>query len=311
MEFHQLLNPESCILNLPICILKGNSFYEQVGLLNPPILRKKSNATHQVICGYKRVLVLRKLGIPSLTSTIVPPEISDKKSLLLSLYDNISHREFNPIEKSMAIIKLQNYYTEEKIVHDFLPVLKLKPHITQLRAFKLLCKLEREIKDALLEGKISVHTSIQLSQMDRASRRALGKLLIALSLSVSKQAEILDYVLEIAIRENLPVEKVIGTSEIRSILENKKLNNPQKGESIRKYLRERRYPQLTEKEKQFTYNLKQLKFPPQITLRPPPFFEGDNYHLNLRFKNLNGLKQSLQKLESLLKNHSLLTIIEG
>jgi len=284
---------------------------KQVGLLNPPLLRKKSDATHQIICGYKRIQALRELGLSSTTSTIVPSKTSDKESLLLSLYDNTSHREFNPIEKSMAINKLQNYYPEEKIVHDFLPMLKLQPHITQLKAFKPLCKLEREIKNALLEGRISEHTATQLAQMDGASRRALGKLLNVLRLSVSKQVEILEYISEIAIRENLPIEKVISTSEMRSILDDQKLNQPQKAEAIRKYLRERRYPQLTEKEREFTYNLKQLKLPPHFNLKPPPFFEGDHYHLTLHFKELEGLKKRLQELESLLHNHSLLNIIEG
>ena len=284
---------------------------KQVGLLNPPILRKKSAAAYQIICGYRRIYVLRELGVSSLTSAIVPSKTTDRENLLLSLYDNTSHREFNPIEKSMAIMKLQNYYPEEKIVHDFLPVLKLQPHITQLKAFRPLYRLEREIKDALLEEKISEHTAIQLSQMDRTSRRALGKFLIALRLSVSKQVEILEYASEIAIRENLPIEKLILTSEMRSILDNEKLNNPQKGEAIRKHLRERRYPQRTKKEREFTRNLKQLKLHPCINLKPPPFFEGNHYHLSLHFKDLEELKKRSQELESLLHNHSLLNIIES
>jgi ParB family chromosome partitioning protein len=284
---------------------------KQVGVLNPPLLRKKSNATYQIICGYKRIHALRELGFSSSTCTIVPSKTSDKKSLLLSLYDNTYHREFNPIEKSMIINKLLNYYSEEKIVHDFLPVLKLQPHISQLKAFKPLCRLEKEIKDAILEGKISEHTAIQLSQMDRASRRVLAKLLIVLKLSVSKQAEILEYVSEIAIRESLTMEKVINASEMRSILSSEELNQPQKGEAIRNYLRERRYPQLAEKEREFTYNLKQLKLHPHIYLKPPPFFEGNHYHLSLHFKDLEELKKRLQELESLLNNHSLLKITEG
>lgn len=284
---------------------------KEVGLLNPPILRRKPDATFQIICGYKRIHALRELGVSSINCTIVPSKTSDKESLLLSFYDNTSHREFNPLEKSMAITKLHNYFPEEKIVHDFLPLLKLHPHSSQLKTFKPLCRLERYVKDAILEGKISEHIATRLSQMDRASRRTLSKLLIALRLSVSKQAEILDYVSEIAIRENLPVEKVISTSEVRSILDSNKLNQPQKGEAVRRYLRERRYPQLTEKEKEFTHNLKQLKLHPHLRLKPPPFFEGNHYHLSLHFKDLEDLKKRLQECESLLPNHSLLKMIEG
>jgi len=284
---------------------------KKVGVINPPILRKKPDATYQTICGHKRIHSLRELGVLSLTCAIVPSETSDRECLLLSLYDNSSHRELNPIEKSMAIRKLQNYYPEERIVHDFLPLLKLQPHGTQLNTFKPLCTLEREIKKAILEGKINEHTAIALSQMDRTSRRELGKLLITLKLSVSNQAEILEYVSEIAIRETLPIEEVISTPEIKSILDNGKLNQPQKSEAIRKYLRERRYPQLIEKEREFAYNLKKLKLHPNIKLKHPPFFEGSHYHLSLCFKDLEGLRERVRELESHLNNPSLLNTIEG
>ncbi len=284
---------------------------EQVGLINPPIVRKRSDGTCQIICGHKRVHALRELTVSTVICFMLSSKTSDEECFLLSLLDNVSHREFNPIEKSMAINKLQNYYTEEKIVQDFLSVLKLQPHITQLKLYKPLCKLAREIRNALIEGKISEHTAVQLSQMDCESRSALGKLLIVFKLSVSKQAEILEYVTEIAVRENISVDKVVSTKKIKSILENEKLNQPQKGEAIRKYLRGLRYPQLTAKEKEFNHNLKQLKLPPGTQLKATPFFEGNHYHLSLNFKDMNGLKRRLQELESLLNNRSLLNIIEG
>ena len=283
----------------------------RVGLLNPPVVRKKSSATYQIVCGYKRVLALKKLGVSSIRCTVLPSEKNDEECLLLNIYDNVSHREFNPIEKSIAINKLKNYYTEEEIVRNFLPAIKLQPHITQLKVFKPLCKLEKGIQTAIFAGRISEHTAIRLSQMDRASRRALGKLFVILRLSVSKQIEVLEYVSEIAMRENLSVENVIGMQKISSVFKNEKLNQHQKGETVRKYLRELRYPQLTEKEKEFNHNIRKLKLSPGVSLKAPPFFEGDHYHISLYFKDLNGLKKRLQELESLLNDRPLINIIEG
>ena len=283
----------------------------RVGLLNPPVVRKKSDATYQIVCGYKRVLALKKLGASSIRCAILPSEKNDEECLLLNIYDNFSHREFNPIEKSIAINKLKNYYTEEEIVHNFLPALKLQPHITQLKVFKPLCKLEKGIQTAILEGRISEHTAIRLSQMDRASRRALAKLFVILRLSVSKQIEVLEYVSEIAMRENLPVENVISMQKISSVFKNEKLNQHQRGETVRKYLRELRYPQLTEKEKEFNHNIRKLKLSPGVSLKAPLFFEGNHYNLSLNFKDLNGLKKRLQELESLLNDRPLINIIEG
>ena len=80
---------------------------------------------------------------------------------------------------------------------------------------------------------------------------------------------------------------------------------------MRKYLRELRYPQLTEKEKEFNHNIRKLKLSSGVSLKAPPFFEGDHYHLSLHFKDLNGLKKRLQELESLLNDRPLINIIEG
>ena len=284
---------------------------KQVGLLNPPVVRKKSDGTHQIICGYKRVRVLKELGISSFPCSFVPAKTGSKESLLLSLYDNSSHREFNLVEKSMAVNRLQNYYSEEEIVNSFLPVLRLHPHHTQLRTIVPLCRLEREAKNGLIEGTISEQTALALSQMDRESRRALCVFLISLRLSVSGQAEILENVSEIAVREYQTVKMVLTTPEITSFLENEKLNQPQKGEAIRNCFRGRRYPQLTKKEKEFKGNLTQLKLHPRIHLKPPPFFEGAHYHLSFPFKDSGEFRKILQELESLLNNQALLNILEG
>jgi len=284
---------------------------KKVGLLTPPVVRKKSDGAHQIICGYKRVRSLKELGISSFPCVFLPSKTCNKESLLLSLYDNSSHREFNLVEKSMAVNKLQNYYSEEEIINSFLPVLRLHPHNTQLRTIVPLYRLEREAKNGLIEGTISEQTALALSQMDRVSRRALCAFLISLRLSVSGQAEILENVSEIAVRENQTVKMVLTTPEITSFLENEKLNQPQKGEAIRNCLRGRRYPQLTKKEREFKDNLKQLKLHPRTHLKPPPFFEGANYHLSFRFKDSGEFKKRLQELESLLNNQALLNITEG
>ena len=120
---------------------------QQIGLLNPPAVRKKADASYQIICGFKRMRTLKELGFPSITCNTVPVKTSERECLLLSLYDNISHRKLNTIEKSMVIHKLQNHYPEERIVHDFLPLLKLQPHISQLKFLEPLHRLERDIKD--------------------------------------------------------------------------------------------------------------------------------------------------------------------
>jgi hypothetical protein len=257
------------------------------------------------------VHALGELGVASTHCTIVSPPTGDAESFLLSFYDNVSHREFNPIEKSMAITKLLQYFSEEKIVRDFLPLLQLQPHSTQLETFKPLTTLEGAIKDAILEGTIDVRTAVKLSLVDRRSRKACSELLMTLRLSLSKQTAFVEYVSETALRENLSIDEVINSPQIGFILEDERLNLPQKGEAVMSLLRKRRFPQLTAKEEEFIQGLKKLRLPPDVCLKHPPFFEGNTYVLTFRFASVDLLRKRLHDFAFRLDDRSLQTLLEG
>jgi len=279
----------------------------RVGLINPPVVRRRTDARYQIICGYRRVCALREIGVSSAVCKLVTPGTADEACLLLNLYDNTSHREFNPIEKSMAINRFLNHFPEDRVVSDFLPLLKLKPHITQLQAFQPLCRLEKELQDALLEGIIDVHTALRLAQLDPEIRTCLARLLIVLRLSVSKQSEVMSSILEIACRENVSPTVVVDDTAVRFILEHARLNQPQKGDAVLRHLREKRYPHLTAKEKQVKGVLKKVKLPQGISITPPPFFEDNRYCLSVYFTGWNELKERLDLLDPLLAD-DLLTL---
>ena len=254
---------------------------------------------------------LGELSVSSFPCRIVPAGTGEEECFLLNFYDNASHRVFNPIEKSMAIRGLQNFYPEEKIARDFLPLLDLHPHKSQLELFKPLCTLEKRVKDAVVAGTIDVRTALELARMDPESRQTLSSLLIALRLSVSKQAALIEYISEIALRENLSREDVVHNQQVQSVLGDEHLNLPQKADTIIRYLRMRRYPRLTGKEKAFKQTLKDFKLPRDVQFTPPPYFEGNRYCLSLHFTSLKQLREQLRDLESFLDRPSLPPLIEG
>ena len=270
----------------------------RIGLINPPLLRKRPDGRYQIVSGYKRILALKELGISSAACQLVSPEPGDDACLLLGFYDNISHREFNPIEKSMAINRLLAHYSEEMIVRDFLPLLKLQPHITQLRAYQTLCLLDTGIRDAIIDGIIDVQSALRLSRQDPESQECLAQLLVDLRLSVSKQAEVINCVVEIGLRDGVSPQTVTSDLEIRSILTNDKLNRPQKGDAVLRLLREKRYPRLTAKERQVKGALNRIKLPPGASITPPPFFEDDHYCLSVCFTGWEELKEKLHMVDA-------------
>lgn len=272
----------------------------RIGLINPPLLRKRSDSRYQIVCGYRRVCALRELEVSAAVCKIVSQETSDEACLLLSLYDNTAHRELNPIEKSMALNRLLTCYSQEKIVKDFLPLLKLQPHNTQFRAYQPLCMLDKEIRDAVIEGIIDVQSALRLVQLDLETRACLAQLLVSLRLSFSKQAEVISSVMEIGLRDNVSPRTVTGDSEIRSILTNDKLNRPQKGDAVLRLLREKRYPQLAAKERQVKGMLSKIRLPHDVSITPPPFFEDNRYCLSVYFTGWQELRERLDELETII-----------
>jgi ParB-like chromosome segregation protein Spo0J len=272
----------------------------RIGLINPPLLRKRTDGRYQIVCGYKRIRALQELGVSSVACNLVPPETSDEACLLLSLYDSSAHRELNPIEKSLALNRLLSYYREEKIVSDFLPLLKLQPHSTQFKAYQPLCLLDREIRDAVVAGIIEVHSALSLARLDPESRAFLAHLLINLRLSVSKQAEVITSVMEIGMRDGVSPQALTGEPAIQAILKNDKLNRPQMGDAVLRRLREKRYPLLTAKEKQVKGVLSKIKLPRGASITPPPFFEDNRYCLSVYFTGWKELKERLDELGTII-----------
>ncbi len=271
-----------------------------VGLINPPVLRLRPDDRYQIVCGYRRIFAMRELGAASAECKMVPPESSDEACLLLSLHDNISHRELNPIEKSLALNRLLSYYSEENIVSDFLPLLKLQPHSTQFKAYQPLCLLDREIRDAVVAGIIDVQSALSLARLDPDARKCLAHLLVNLRLSVSKQAEVITSVMEIGLRDGVSPQAVTGDPAIQALLKNDKLNRPQKGDAVLRFLREKRYPLLTAKEKQVKDRLGALQLPRGVSIAPPPFFEDNRYCLSVHFTGWKELKERLDELDSVI-----------
>lgn len=283
----------------------------RIGVLNPPLLRQKGDGAYQIICGYKRVHALRELGSASTPCAIVAPATGNEESFLLSFFDNVSHREFNPIEKSMAINKLLSYFSEERIVRDFLPLLQLQPHRTQLESFKPLSSLAHAVKGAVLAGTIDVRTASKLALLDPESREACSTLIAALRLSESKQAALMEYVSESALRENISIAAIISSPRLQSVLADERLNLPQKGDAVMGLLRRRRFPQLTAKEGEFAERLKRLRLPPDVCLKHPAFFEGSRHALTFHFSSVKALRERLHDFDSRLSDPGLVALLEG
>jgi len=75
-------------------------------------------------------------------------------------------------------------------------------------------------------------------------------------------------------------------------------------------LRQARYPQLSTYEQRFQVAVRRLRLPPQIALRPPPYFEGQQYQVTLSFGQRQELQYYAQRLLDAARHEALDELLE-
>jgi hypothetical protein len=260
-----------------------------------PILVCFKNGSYQLVCGHRRVLACQELNFKSVLCGLIP-ERPPVKLLELAIYDNLSTRGLNAVEKAIIISKLQNYLSPEQIILKYLPLLKLQPHYKILDKFLHIAGFEDKLKQAIVSGKIHEELSGQLSKWSVADQMALVDLFNHIPFSIANQQELIINIWEIGQREGMQPAAVLNAKDLLDILADSSLSNPQKGHKLRQYLAVRRYPKLSAIESKFRRLLNRLQLPKGTKLIPPAYFERSKFKLECEFNRPEQLEQQLSVL---------------
>lgn len=267
-----------------------------VGLINPPLLQKRNDQRYRIICGRRRILCCQKLGWAELPVRIAPDSFADVDCLTLAISDNRSHRSLNLIEQSRGIVKLSNLLSEENHFKTICLLLDIPLNQKVFQKIKGLSRLPAAVQNGILRGELSFEGAVALLPFDPLEQIVFFELFKGLSLSQSKECEIITLIDEIARHKAVSPIEVIQSEPIRAIMDEKNRDRSDKTRKVRTCLKRMRFPAITEAESQFTAHLKRLRLGNSIQLSPPPYFEGSTYKLCFSFKSLEELKQRLECL---------------
>jgi hypothetical protein len=289
-----------------------------IGLVHPPILAEISGQPcYRIISGLKRILALKHLRTESCTAIVYPDDIEHPNLdlFLMNFYENISTRELNPIEKSIALNKLITSFKvpKKELVQKYLPLMQLGANPKVLDSYLPLIQLEDNLKIAVVEDFLSQELAIQLLEYSYRDRQSLYELFSDLKLGKNRQKEFLKLLHDIAKIVNTPIHEIISRPLIQSTLNDSTLTVSLKVDKIRDLFRKLRYPIFSQAEEKFNHLKKELKLPPNVSFHPPPFFENDKYSIEIVFKDQHEYddaikllkqiseKKDLTKLENLLE----------
>ena len=269
------------------------------GLLAPLILREKEGG-YQVICGFRRLEALRRLGQERVWALIYSPEeLSDREGIVRAIAHNISGG-MNLVEKAQAVTKLKACgLMEEEIVSQWLPALGFQPHKRIYTKLREIARLPVGIRTYIAEQELSLSTASLLSLFREEELSALVPLLSSLKPGENKTKEILTHLHEIALREETSVTALL--EEARDLWAGED-GRAERLERFRDWLRRRRYPRFSSLKEEFEKFRASLRLPPSFSLHPPPFFEGEEFRVELRFSDREQLMKLSQGLRRLLES---------
>ena len=299
-------NPGPYCMSYGFDVTRLSDSIRGIGLLNAPILMDKGEGDVQfeVVTGFRRLRALKMLGEEGgIPCRILPPQTTPLECLLINFHENLITREFNPVEKGMALTRLLKWVPAEEVTGIFMPLLGLPSHEETLRLFAgIETEFERPAQELLANGHLSTRGARLLLEMDREARGKFCRYFSVVKFSKNQQTQFIEFINDLSHIENRTLIQLLDDPQLVSIRESEPMNNPQKIKALIKILRTRRLPHLVQAEKGFNRMVERLALPAHYRITPPPFFEGPEYRLDISFRNGRDL---MEKLSILLKKEGI------
>ena len=277
------------------------SSIEEVGLIQPVFLRKRLGG-YQIICGFRRISVMKELGKSEIESRVFEEkEMNEFQLFSLSLHENLTTRGFNTIEKAIALDKLIHRFQIDHaiVIKTFLPSFSLEPNEKILNTYLSLAQMENEIKRYVLKEEVSRSNIRRLATLNPDDRMVILSLISQLKLGENRLREILTLLKEISRRNQCAEKDIVQRPDIQAILSQKELTPSHKTERVKKVLMGLRYPKMYQMEEKFEQKKKDLNLPSNLSLHHQPFFEGRGLKVEFQFETMEEYKSILTLLSSL------------
>jgi ParB family chromosome partitioning protein len=156
----------------------ANSIREK-GVLQPIIVKKKSDGTFELVCGERRFRAAALCGLTEVPAII--KDVAGEDLLEWALIENIQREDLNPIEEAEAY---QRLVEERRISQEEVAKRVGKNRVTVTNTLRLL-RLPQEVKQYLAEGRLSAgHARALLGLLTPEHQRQMAKRIVEENLSV-------------------------------------------------------------------------------------------------------------------------------
>jgi len=262
-----------------------------------PLIAAPSGDGHRVLCGHRRLSVLRAINAAAAPVRLADPAPDTAGKLLLQLRDNRGHRVFSDIETGRALLRLTTAGLGERaLIGTALPLLGHEPAKKRLDDFLGARDFSSALQNTLHALNVPLRVYSILYRWDDADRAAGQHMLQTLKPGVNKCRDLLELIDETASRDALAPADLLGRVPIGEALRNEGASAGDRYQAVHRILFQWRYPNLARLRSDVRRALEQMKLDPCIRLRVPENFESDELKVEFPFQSREEFARRVEQL---------------
>ena len=279
----------------------------KIGLIHPVVLRERTGLNKVIVCGFRRLHALQRLGKAEALARIEPSDCPPLQSCSMALLDNLSHRRLTALESSRALFVLRHAcrVDEDTLIETYLPMLGLKPHRNVLRTYLDLSRLASGLRHLVREEQVTVSSAQRLALMAAQVQERFAAVFKSIRLSASLQRKVLDLFEELGAMAPGGVLEVMDRPEIAAVLKDPGLSPFQRGEKVHDALHRLRSPRLCRAHDRFRAKERSLGLPGNIRVAPDPFFETSRIRISFEVSSPGEFRDVSAALRQAARNPAL------
>jgi len=198
----------------------------------------------------------------------------------LAFWDNVAHRALDPASIAVVVTRLLELFPRQEVADRFLRALDIRPEGPRLERLRNIGGLEPRVLEALGTGRLLERTAALMVHRLPSERLALLDMVELLKLNANKAAEVIGHVIDLAVYTGVGVGEILADPQIAAILGDKDGSAPERAAAVRALLRERKFPELVQKEQEFHKRVGKLTSR-NIVVRPTTNFEDERCSIEI------------------------------
>ncbi|PID71597.1 MAG: hypothetical protein CSA31_02185 [Desulfobulbus propionicus] len=265
----------------------------------PFLIEEKTQGVFALLTGFHRFIQAQRAKVKELPCYLLAPDLDSKTKYSLIVSYGTYEPDISPIEEALLVSNGQQELNQSELF-DLLKMMGYSPNNHQLRELRSLLEMDRQVQQAVHNGRLSLKTFKKLNQLTHSDQKTVISLIERYRLGGSKQNNLINMAIELTKRLNTSFAEIIEHWSEKEFIDTHNL--PQQAADLLGYLNNQCSPESLAAEQTFTRRVHQLQLPQSLTIHHSSNFELDTCELTISFKNMDTLERHLPAIRNLLQN---------